>query len=99
MAVGSLDRYAGRLCCGSLPARPGSRNSEPISVEPGDGAMKHLGFDLKETVEGPGRKAWRINKPIKMPKTARQECRSIAELLDALMERVDEFDDIGSYRH
>ena len=58
--------------------------------------MKHLGFDLKETVEGPGRKVWRIDKPIKMPKTARQEYRSIAELLDALMERVDELEDKGS---
>lgn len=57
--------------------------------------LKHLGFDLKETVEGPGRKAWRIEKPVKMPKTARQEYRSIAELLDALMERVDELDDRG----
>ena len=30
--------------------------------------LKHLGFDLKETVEGPGRKVWRIDKPIKMPR-------------------------------
>jgi len=30
-----------------------------------------------------------------MPKTARQEYRSIAELLDALMERVDELEDRG----
>ena len=32
--------------------------------------QEHLGFDLKEMVEGPCRKAWRIDKPIKMPKTA-----------------------------
>lgn len=57
--------------------------------------LKHLGFELKETVEGPGRKAWRIDKPPKMPKTAWQEYRSIAELLDALMERVDELEDLG----
>lgn len=55
--------------------------------------VKHLSFDLKETVEGRGRKAWRIDKPIKMPKTARQQYRTIAELLDALMERVAELDD------
>lgn len=57
--------------------------------------LEHLGFDLKETVEGPGRKVWRIEKPLKMPKTVRQEYRSIAELLDALMERVDELEDRG----
>jgi predicted DNA-binding transcriptional regulator YafY len=57
--------------------------------------LKHLGFDLKETVEGPGRKVWRIEKPLKMPKTVRQEYRSIGELLDALMERVDELEDKG----
>ena len=57
--------------------------------------LKHLGFDLKETMEGPGRKVWRIEKPLKMPKTVRQEYRSIAELLDALMERVDELEDRG----
>ncbi len=57
--------------------------------------FKHLAFALKETVEGPGRKVWRIDKLIKMPKTARQEYRSIAELLDALMERVDELEDRG----
>ncbi len=58
-------------------------------------SQEHLGFDLKEMVEGPCRKAWRIDKPIKMPKTACQECRSIAELSDALMERVDELEDGG----
>jgi transcriptional regulator of NAD metabolism len=57
--------------------------------------LKHLGFDLKETVEGPGRKAWRIDKPVKMPKTVHHEYRSIAELLDALMERVEELEDKG----
>ena len=57
--------------------------------------LKHLGFDLNETMEGPGRKVWRIEKPLKMPKTVRQEYRSIAELLDALMERVDELEDRG----
>lgn len=57
--------------------------------------LKHLGFDLKETTEGPGRKAWRIDKPVKIPKTARQEYRTIAELLDALMERVAELEDKG----
>ena len=55
--------------------------------------LKHLDFDLKESTEGHGRKLWRIDKPIKMPKTARQEYRSIAELLDALMKRVDELED------
>ena len=57
--------------------------------------LKHMGFDLKETTEGPGRKVWRIDKPVKMPKTVRQEYRSVAELLDALMERVDELEDQG----
>lgn len=65
--------------------------------------LKHLGFDLKETTEGPGRKVWRIDKPLGMPKTARQDYRTIAErldaliaeLLDALMERVEEIDDRG----
>lgn len=57
--------------------------------------LKHLGFDLKETTEGPGRKVWRIDTPVKIPKSARHEYRSIAELLDALMERVDELEDRG----
>jgi predicted DNA-binding transcriptional regulator YafY len=57
--------------------------------------LKHLGFDLKETVEGPGRKVWRIDKSVKIPKNVRQEYRSIAELLDALMERADELEDRG----
>jgi predicted ArsR family transcriptional regulator len=57
--------------------------------------LKHLGFELQETTEASGRKVWRIDKPIKMPKTVRQEYRSIAELLDALMERVGELEDEG----
>lgn len=57
--------------------------------------LKHLGFDLKETTEGPGRKVWRIDEPVKIPKTARQDYRSVAELLDALIDRADELDDQG----